>query len=38
MEEMQYKEGVSDEEIEEARAQLVAALARLDENGEIKLQ
>jgi flagellar motor switch protein FliG len=38
MEEMQYKEGVSDEEIAEARTQLVAALARLDENGEIKLK
>ncbi len=37
-EEMQYKEGVSDEEIEEARSQVVVALARLDESGEIKLQ
>ncbi len=38
LEEMQYKEGVSEKEIEEARTQLVSALARLDENGEIKLQ
>ncbi len=37
-EEMQYKEGVSDEEIEEARSQVVVALAKLDESGEIKLQ
>ncbi len=36
-EEMQYKENVTDEEIEEARSQVVGALARLDESGEIKL-
>jgi len=34
---MQYKTGVTDEQIEEARKSLVAAIARLDESGEIKL-
>ena len=37
-EEMQYKEGVSDTEVEVARAQLLGVLARLDESGDIKLQ
>jgi len=37
MEEMQYKTGATDEQIEEARKSLVAAIARLDESGEIKL-
>jgi flagellar motor switch protein FliG len=37
LEEMEYKENVSDEEIEEARSQVVGALSRLDESGDIKL-
>lgn len=36
-EEMQYKTGVSDEQVTEARKSLVAAIARLDESGDIKL-
>jgi flagellar motor switch protein FliG len=37
-EEMQYKVNATDEEVEEARGQLISAIARLDENGEIKLK
>lgn len=37
-EEMQYKTGVSDKEVEEAREKLVAAIGRLDEAGEITLK
>lgn len=36
-EEMEYKTGVSDEEIEEARKKLVEAIGKLDEAGEITL-
>ena len=36
-EEMQYKTGVSDEEIDEARQSLVVVIAKLDDAGEIKL-
>ena len=38
VEEMEYKKDVSEKEIEEARSDLVFALARLDERGDIKLQ
>ena len=37
IEEMEYKTEVTDEEVETARAELVAVLARLDEAGEISL-
>ena len=37
VEEMEYKAGVSDLELEESRAKLVVALARLDEGGQIKM-
>jgi flagellar motor switch protein FliG len=37
LEEMEYKKGVSDEEVNNARYQIVQVLARLDESGEIKL-
>jgi flagellar motor switch protein FliG len=37
VEEMEYKKGVSDEEIATARLQIVEVLARMDESGEIKL-
>ncbi|HMO13585.1 MAG TPA: FliG C-terminal domain-containing protein [Pirellulaceae bacterium] len=36
-EEMEFKVGVSDEEVEEARANIVKTLSNLDESGEIKL-
>ncbi len=36
-EEMEYKQGVSDEEIETARLSIVQVIATLDESGEIKL-
>lgn len=36
-EEMQYKSGVSQEEIDEARTRLVETLGRLDEEGEVTL-
>lgn len=38
IEEMQYKTDAPEEDINEARQQLVSAIARLDEAGEIKLQ
>ncbi|MEQ1906688.1 MAG: FliG C-terminal domain-containing protein, partial [Pirellulaceae bacterium] len=37
IEEMEFKRGVSDEELLEARKKIVDALAKLDEHGEIKL-
>lgn len=38
IEEMEYKTGVSEDELETARAQLIGAIARLDESGDISLQ
>ena len=35
--EMEFKTGVTDEEIEQARKQFVETLGRLDESGEISL-
>jgi flagellar motor switch protein FliG len=37
IEEMEFKRGVNDEELLEARKKIVSAMAILDENGEIKL-
>lgn len=37
IEEMEYKRGVADEEIEISRSEIVAVLAQLDESGEIKM-
>ncbi len=37
IEEMEFKIGVSDEELEASRSKLVAALARLDDSGQIKM-
>jgi len=37
LEEMEYKQGISEEEIDAARAEIVGVLAKLDESGEIKM-